>query len=106
MLLVSRSYDFLVRTSISWTVQLHSLFALKPLTIAFNATRVWSILQIMVLRIFHSLMVPSMLLVSRSYDFSSALINVMVAIVDYYIRANHSITGKGNRRVHTKVVSL
>ena len=31
---------------------------------------------------------------------------VMVAIVDYYIRANHSITGKGNHRVHTKVVSL
>ena len=28
------------------------------------------------------------------------------AIVDYYIRAYHSITGKGNHRVHTKVVSL
>jgi len=31
----------------------------------------------MVLRIFHSLMVPFMLLVSRSYDFSSALINIL-----------------------------
>ena len=28
------------------------------------------------------------------------------AVMDYYIRANHSITGKGNHRVHTKVVSL
>ena len=32
--------------------------------------------------------------------------DVMVAIVDYYIRANHSITGKGNHRVYSRVVSL
>ena len=31
---------------------------------------------------------------------------VLVAIVDYYIRANHSITGKGNHRVYSRVVSL
>ena len=34
------------------------------------------------------------------------VILVMVAIVDYYIRANHSITGKGNHRVYSRVVSL
>ena len=31
---------------------------------------------------------------------------VMVAIVDYYIRAYHSINAKGKYKVQTKVVSL
>jgi len=31
---------------------------------------------------------------------------MVLSQMDYYIRANYSITGKENHRVHTKVVSL
>ena len=44
--------------------------------------------------------------VTSDFFEQNVLACVMVAIVDYYIRANHSITGKGNHIVYTKVVSL
>ena len=58
-------------TSIFWTVNHLQLFALYRRTIALNAARDWSILRCMILHIFHWLMAPSMLLVLRSYNFSS-----------------------------------
>ena len=67
---------FQVRTSISWTVHILPLFALYHLTISFDAARDWSTLQCVILRIFYLLISPSMLLVQRSEEFSSAHINI------------------------------
>jgi len=59
------------------TACLFALFALYHLTIAFNAARDWSTLRYMILRIFHLLMAPSMLIVLRSKEFSNAHINIL-----------------------------
>ena len=66
-----------VHTSSSETVHFLPLFALYHLTIAFNAAQDWSILRCVMLRIFRLLMAPTMLLVSRFYDFSSAHIDIL-----------------------------
>ena len=60
------STNIQVRTWISWTAHLRSLFALYHLTIEFNAVRDWSTLRCMILRIFHLMMATSMLFVLRS----------------------------------------
>jgi len=69
--------NFQVHTSIFWTVNHLQLFALYRRTITLNAARDWSILRCMSLHIFHWSMAPAMLLVLRSYYFSSEHINTL-----------------------------
>ena len=66
-----------MHTSSSKAVHFFALYALYYLAIAFNAARDWSILRCMILRIIHLLMAPSVLIVSRFYEFSSAHIDIL-----------------------------
>ena len=68
-----------MHTSSSETVHFLLLFPLYHLTIAFNAAWDCCTLRCMILRIFQLMMAPSMLIVSRFYDFSSAYINILIS---------------------------